>query len=1217
MARRLNQRGLVVALAPCLLAFGLLAFGLLARAEEQPRRSPLAGQGLPETGAAAYTPEELAELGELEETVTRFEKKAAEYREATRQLIEHKYKQKRDLLFNSYESLIVELEGEQRRRRETAVQKFEAFLEHYPDDLRYTPDAMFRLSELYFERSYDAYFMARQRFDSDIEKWDPDSGVPEPPEPMLHYEPTIAMMQRLITEFPDYRLVGGAYYLLGYCLAEQGEEERAVDVYQELVARRPNSRFTAEVWTRIGEYYFDYNELERALDAYSRVLDHPESVFYDKAIYKLAWTHYRLADPETAPHEFQAAVDNFVRLLDFNESSKASGKERGRDLRPESIQYMAISYADEAWGGMDKLLLYFQEIGPRRYEREVLTALGDVYFDQTRFKDAVAAYRVVQERFPDDGDAPAVQEKIVTAFERDRDFEAAALARAVLTQKYLEDGQWFAKNKDDEKAVQQAKELTSKSLYSAALFHHRQAQIHKEAAKVDLAKEEYGKAAKAYGDYLERFPHDKQLYELTFYHAESLYYSLQFLPAAAQYTAVRDSNADDKFQTEAAFSVVLSHEKAIQVAEATGELEKPVILRSSERPPGVMPTPREIPELKLKLVAASDVFAKLSPDNDSLPQTLYKAAETYYAYDHLEEARRRFQELLQRFGEHKVAEYASNLIIESHMAEKDFAAVESFSRALLERPKTPGRKEFASELVKFKTGAMFKLAEGKGEAGKYEEAAELYLKLIEENPKAQFADSALNNAAVAFEKVKRYDSASRLYERLVNEYPKSPMADTALFRVGLNAERFFDFKKAIEAYVKLVRKYPKSERRADAIYNSALSLENTQQYEKAAKQYLRYCQLFPTRDDAPEVCFRAGLAYGKMKAPKKVISSYQAFIKKYRRNQEHQDRVIEAYLKIAEAYEKLRRPKEAKKRYQLVVREYNKRPDPKSAPYAARAQFELFEPDTAAFRKMKIKGNGRQQKRALLKKAKRLKEVETSYKAILRFKQIDWTLASLFRIGQLYQNFAETLFAAPCPPDVKREARRMGMTVDEVCMEYRILIEEKAVNIEDKAVMAYETTINRARDFQVVNKWTKSTRVALNKLRRSLWPLQKEAKQFIDAVALGPPPVLDEAGKVFGREPQPPAAVAEGEGAAGEQPGSSVAAKAEGAQPQPGKEPPAGSGGAPSPQSAGPPVPPGQPQPQPLRPAPREPDREAAPKPPSGGEPPPLPPPLPPPPSGK
>lgn len=1088
--------------------------------------SPLSGTGLSRT-AKPYTPEEIQELGELEDRVREFEQKANEYRESTKHLIQQKYEDKRAVLSQSYDDVIGTLEHEQRIRRDDAIARFEAFIKQYPNHPRYTPDAMFRLAELYFEQSYDVYLTQRSTYDKEAEAWSAASGTPEPVEPQFHYEPTIAMMQRLLTQFPNYRLVDGAYYLLGYCLTEQGEEDRAVVVYEELVARFPKSKFAPEVWTRIGEYYFNSNELPRALASYEHVLGEIESPYYDKAMYKLAWTHYRMADPDRAPQEFQAAVDTFVRLLDFNEKTKKEGKERAADLRSESIQYIAISYADENWGGLDKAMAYFQSIGGRPYEHDVYRALGDVYFDQTRFADAIRTYELVLQRYPNDRSGPDVQDKIIVAYERDRNFEAATAARDRMTASFSEGSPWYAANVNDVEALANARKLIEGSLYSAALFHHRQAQVHREANKVQLATQEYKRAADAYGEYLRRFPHDKQQYELTFYYAETLYYSQQFALAATQYEKVRDSNISDKFLELAAFNTILAYERQVQVAEAKGEIPKVAVKRSTDRDPNEPITPKDIPELKLRVIAASDRFAVAVPNSAEIPKVAYKSAEIYYTYDHFEEARRRFNLVLEAYPQNEVAEYASNLIIESYLAEKNYAAVEQFTRGLLARAATPGTsREFKGDLVKFETGAMFKLAEQAQAQGEPEKAAEMYLAILAEHPDNQFADSALNNAAVAYESVHRYESASKLYERLVNEHPKSPLADAALFRVGINAERFFDFDKAETSYLKLVENYPKSERRADALYNAALALENTQQYEAAAKQYARYCELFPKRDDAPQVCFRAGVAYEKMGASQKEIQTYGTFVQRYRPNKANSDRVVEADLKIAKAYEKLGNHREADKYYAVTVTDFKKNANDKSAPYGAEAEFQLVEREFAKFRAVQITGDTKQQKAAIVKKANLLKTVEGKYKEILTFKQVDWTMASLYRIGQLYQSFAESIIGAPCPGEIKKSARQMGMTEEEVCGEYRVLLEEQASTVEDKAVVAYETAITRARELQVVNTWTKQTLVQLNKLRRAQWPLQKDAKLYVDERVVSAPPVVLADGKAARGEQQKPIPVA-------------------------------------------------------------------------------------------
>ena len=165
---------------------------------QEARRSPLFARGLVEE--PHYTPEEVRELEDVEEIVTRFTEQSDEYREIIRELIELKYNQKRSIAFDHYEAKVLELEVEQRALRSSAIQRFEHFIKNYPDSDQHTPKTLFRLSELYFERSYDQYLQDRDNYESIIDQWLPASGLEEPLSPEFHYEPTIAAMQRLIIE---------------------------------------------------------------------------------------------------------------------------------------------------------------------------------------------------------------------------------------------------------------------------------------------------------------------------------------------------------------------------------------------------------------------------------------------------------------------------------------------------------------------------------------------------------------------------------------------------------------------------------------------------------------------------------------------------------------------------------------------------------------------------------------------------------------------------------------------------------------------------------------------------------------------------------------------------------------------------------------------------------------------------------------------------------
>jgi hypothetical protein len=225
---------------------------------------------------------------------------------------------------------------------------------------------------------------------------------------------------------------------------------------------------------------------------------------------------------------------------------------------------------------------------------------------------------------------------------------------------------------------------------------------------------------------------------------------------------------------------------------------------------------------------------------------------------------------------------------------------------------------------------------------------------------------------------------------------------------------------------------------------------------------------------------------------------YENFIRIYTGNAKERRRLVQSYVSIAQAYREKKKEADSYKYYQQTVQKFGPSVDSEVAYSVAEAQFRMVERDYARFLEMKIDGDAKAQQKKLVEKAERLKAVSDAFMQILPYKQFDWTLASLLRIGQMYQNLSSSLMDAPCPSDVRKSAKEMDVSEEEVCDEYRVLLEEKAASIEDKAVAALETTVTKSREFQVVNEWSQEALRVLSVLRPSSWPLQKEAKTHVD-----------------------------------------------------------------------------------------------------------------------
>src|SRR5262249_49709007 len=150
------------------------------------------------------------------------------------------------------------------------------------------------------------------------------------------------------------------------------------------------------------------------------------------------------------------------------------------------------------------------------------------------------------------------------------------------------------------------------------------------------------------------------------------------------------------------------------------------------------------------------------------------------------------EQILTAYPKSEVARFSANLIVETFLAVKDWKSVEEVSARLASSSQViDPQSELHRSLVKFKLAGRFKRADELMAQGDYDGAAAKYIALVDEEPKHEFADKALNNAAVANEKTRRFDSALKLYERIFREYPKSKLADSALFRVAVNAENSY------------------------------------------------------------------------------------------------------------------------------------------------------------------------------------------------------------------------------------------------------------------------------------------------------------------------------------------------------------------------------------------------------------------------------------------
>jgi tetratricopeptide (TPR) repeat protein len=303
----------------------------------------------------------------------RYEKAFDDYRQAARAyqdqvrgIVEGAIRSRQKKAGSVFQREIDKLDDQEFALRQEAIERLEGFISRHRSHDKYTPDAMFRLAELYYEDSVARYNRGQDSFDSVMRQWERGKILDMPVEPEREFSRSIALYKylhwmprgtgrnpltsgklkgvRMPKRWPDFRYADAALYLQGFCEAEMGEFDKAIATLSSLEKHYPKSDYVAEAWLRVGEMYFDNNEFEQAADAYKRAAAANNPKWYGLALYKLGWAYFQM-------YEYPTAVRYFQKLIEYYDDPANSKERQSADLRKESIEYLAKSMAEPSWDG--------------------------------------------------------------------------------------------------------------------------------------------------------------------------------------------------------------------------------------------------------------------------------------------------------------------------------------------------------------------------------------------------------------------------------------------------------------------------------------------------------------------------------------------------------------------------------------------------------------------------------------------------------------------------------------------------------------------------------------------------------------------------------------------------------------------------------------------------------------------------------------------------
>lgn len=1068
----------------------------------EPVASPGSGEAPTKELTQAEWREEFKLLNEL---IQRYDEGVKYFKSDVDEIISRKKRDEQERIQQTYDTRYQKLADEVRVRREQAIAAFERFIQKYPDS-EHTPLAMFRLADLYFDEAAYAYQDANNRFNELLSKLAQDQEAP--PEPKQDFGKSLALYERIVREFPNFKHIDGVYYMRGYLLgtetAIQYDILASKLAWEELIRKRPDSQYSSQAYLRIGEFFFDFEQADapqsvidenvnRAIEYYDKVISYHDK-WEDRALYKKAWALYRLA---RSPKQYERAIEYFVALLDL---SLRQVEETGResDLKAEATEYLAISFSD--FGNVNDAVAYFEKIGGRSYGKDVLKRLAEIYRDAGRYDEAIQAFGRMQELFPNHPDNPFFQYEIVKLYHTMSNTQAAIEENEKLIRVYHPNGPWAGANTMDKPTLLKAQELVQERLKNLAYYYHDQAN---NAGRAEDRQKYFNLAADKYREYLKTFPYAREAYEMQYYFGDCLFFSGQFESAAVEYDKAM-TYTEAKYHAEAARGMVESYENIIRIKEGVDGVEKPFTV-AAEAPSGeptLTPEQEEMqktcPEvaqnpncvadklepivlssLKKKYIDAIDILARVAPNVDVTPTYKFKAAMIYFYHGQFDIAEKRYREIIdnETYAKADVAVKSAQFVVDGLVMQKKWArvleAVDGFKGPVL-GPDTRAWNQALSKLLEIQ------------ERSRPLEAA--CLCNIEEQItrwKGLGTDVGWINAARLEEKLGRVDDALGSYQSLISKYPRTEFLEEALYRMAFNYEKFLDLQKAIESYERLVQSFPRSDKAPTCTYNMAFLYQGMKEFRKSARAYENYALAYPNQDDAELAYFTAITVITRTEDWNEVIRLSREYIRRYQGPRMNADRFLTAHVNVVQAYDKLNRPKDAleweKKVLQIA-------PGLQSAmtPYGnnlhAKVMFREMPRMVEAMNAIKFSTNVKQLQAQLERKMQLITQIEARKDEIVKLTDPEYASASFMMTGKAFQDFGESLRNA-APEGLDDESREI---FDQMIQEYVEPIEEKA-----KSYFLANLDLEAKGLF---NEWIEKTYTQLNIMLPSEYPARKKER---------------------------------------------------------------------------------------------------------------------------
>lgn len=891
-----------------------------------------------------------------------------------------------------------------------------------------------RLAELYVEKASLVDSRKQDLYDQQLKSYQDGKTKVKPQldtkEAKDYNKKAIQLYEWFVKDFPKDEKMPQALFFLGYNNFEIGDNQKGLSYYNQLVNNYPNSQYIPESHFALGEYYFENEKWSEAYKSYSYLIKKPKHRLHTFAMYKSAWSLFRLGKTEDAVKYMDYIIKN-----KGGSGSEGSGKVVNKNrLESEASRDMVVFFADI--GDPQRAINYFGNLSEST-QANALEKLAYFYSDKGNREDARVIFDHLIKINPNSKKAFEYQYQIVQNYFYAKNSPQFKEELYKWINTYRKDSNWYEYNKTDKVFVDNAVKLQEQTLRNYVLQQHQTAQNSRASFSQQSALE-------GYKLYFEEFPDAAQVADMHFFYAELLYDMKKYEEAATHYTWVVENAPTSKFSSKAGQNILLAIEKALPKDE---DMQKRV---------GDSIEPIDLDPRVEKFIKTSEWYVKKFPNTEKEAEIRFRVGRLYYQTNHFDEAEAIFRDIVKKYPRTKYSEYSANLLLDIYNLKKDYTGLEKVGKELLSDSALAGTKA-GNDIRNVLEKANFKKAQDLELSKDYAKSAEQFENFAVQNPSSDLVTMALFNAGVNYERSGDLNKAVKNYSKVIqSKDPKSEglkvKSKKLLAKVYQSSGRL---EESAQLFEQMAAENPKDSLVPNYHYNAAVMYEALGYTNKAVKNYSEFLSLSKSNKDKADVYFSLAEMNRKIGNKSKAEENYEQFVQM----SSDSAKKVEALSNLMA----LSRKKDESEKYRAKVLAMHNRlsanEKAKSAPFAAKIKYDDSVKTYEEFRQIKIPADPKKQKAAVDKKLEMINKLNAELAQVVKFDSAEEIIKSLNLTGEANAHMADSILSAPVPAELKEEQKKI----------YLEGISKIADPFKTKAIDSFKLTVERGHDLAVYN----------------------------------------------------------------------------------------------------------------------------------------------------